>query len=435
MKKTVCLLAAAVFVCACGSSGGARFRLDVNREISAGNFDGAAAKIESQKGRFYREKDMQMFNLDLGAVRHDGGSPAESDLNFAAAQDSMDNFARSVTQTAATVIKNDLTAEYNARQYEQALTYVYRALNFMDRDDLQGALVEARKAVFFLDNQRRTKTSGYNDDPFVQYFASLIFESGGFLSNARIARTNAVNAYNNFASFNNIPPPDFEVPQNADRLGEIIFIHYNGHVPLLASRTVQVAWNNAMLFLHGSDELLSGEPAVQNALVAGFMGNAVTVAYPVVVPVPYFIRDSSIEVDGNARSTILAHDTAAFMRVDLQERMPGIYARMIARAVIKQVLNNTTRQAVKSTTNDENLGILAGMIFSAFSAATERADTRLWFTLPGEIRMTRMFVQPGKHAVVFKAFDGRGALIETKDFGEIEINAGERKYLHYRTGR
>jgi len=431
MKKTALVFALAVFVCGCGTNG-ARFRFDVNREIAAGNFDAAASKIENQKGKFYRDRDLLLFNLDLGAVQHDGGRPADSDLNFAAAQDRIEDYARSVSQTAATVIKNDLTVEYSARQYETALTYVYRALNFLDRDDLQGALVEARKAVFFLDLQRRTKSSGYNDDPFVQYFASLVFESGGFLSDARIARTNALNAYNGFT---NIPPPDFEVPQNADQLGEIIFIHYNGHVPLLASRTVQVAWNNALLMVNGTDELRNADPAVQNALVAGFMGNAVTVAYPVVVPVPYFIRNSSLDVDGNAQSTVLVHDIAAFMRADLQERMPGIYARMIARAVIKQVLNNATRQAVRNSTKDENLGVLAGMIFSAVSAATERADTRLWFTLPGEIRMTRMFVPPGKHKIVFNAYDGNGSLIETKDLGEIEIKAGERKYLHYRTGK
>ncbi|MDR0291597.1 MAG: hypothetical protein LBI01_02240 [Elusimicrobium sp.] len=433
MKRSLCVLAAVAFACGCGSH--LRFRADVNREIAAGNFDAAASKIESQKGRFYREKDLTLFNLDLGAVQHDGGKPAESDLIFAQAQDRTQARVASVSLAAATVLKNDLTVEYDAKQYETSLTYVYRALNFMDRDDLQGALVEARKAVFFLDQQRRNKTRGYNDDPFVQYFASLIFESGGFLSDARIARTNSLNAYNNFVSFHNVPPPDFAVPQNAAQLGEIIFIHYNGFVPLLASRTVQIAWNNALLMLHSTDEVFSQEPAVQNALVAGFMGNAVTVAYPVVVWVPYFIRGSNLEVDGNAQPTVLMHDIAAFMRADLAERMPGIYARMIARAVIKQVLNNAARQAVTNGTKDENLGFLAGMVFSAFAAATERADTRLWFTLPGEIRMTRVFVPPGKHTMVFKAYDANGSLIETHDFGEIEIKAGERKYLHYRTGK
>jgi len=433
MKRALCI-AAVIFACGCGNSP-LRFRMDVNRDIAAGNFDSAASRIEAQQNKIYREKDSLLYNLDLGAVQHDGGRPDDSDANFASAQQKIEDATRSVTQNAARVLKNDLTVAYQARDYERSLTFVYRALNFLDRDNLQGALVEARKAVFFLDQLRRNKTSGYNDDPFVQFFASLVFESGGFLSDARISRANSLDAYARFASFQNVPAPSFNVPSNADRMGEIIFIHYNGLAPLLVSRTMQVAWNDAIFTVGATSELYSEQPAVQNALMAGFLGNAVTIAYPVLTAVPYNIRSSSVEVDGAPQDTVLMHDIGAVVRQDLSERMPGIYARMIARAVIKQVLNNTARNAVSKATKDDNWGALAGMVFSAFAAATERADTRLWFTIPAEIRMTRIFVPPGTHNIVFKAYDGNGALVETQDFRQIDIQAGERKFMHYRTGK
>ena len=68
-------------------------------------------------------------------------------------------------------------------------------MNFLQQNDLQGALVEARKAVFYLAQLRGTKTNGYNDDAFVQYFSSLVFESGAQRDDARISRQNALNAY------------------------------------------------------------------------------------------------------------------------------------------------------------------------------------------------------------------------------------------------
>ena len=433
MKRALCI-AAVIITCGCGQSA-FRFRADVNRDIAAGDFASAASRIEAQKGKIYRDKDSILFNLDLGAVRHDGGAPDESDRNFASAQQQIDDYVTSVSQSASRVVKNDLTVAYQARDYERSMTFVYRALNFLDQGSLQGALVEARKAVFFLGRLRRSTSSGYNDDPFVQYFASLLFESGGFLSDARISRANSLDAYARFAPFYNVPAPDFNVPSNAGQMGEIVFVHYNGVAPLLASQTMQVAWGNAMLTAGATSELYSEQPAVQNALLAGFTGNAITVAYPVVVQQRFFIRSSSVEVDGTPQDTVLVHDISALVRQDLSDRMPGIMARVIARAVMRQVLNNTTRNAVSNATKDENLGNLAGMLFSAFAAAAERADTRLWFTLPAEIRMARVFVPPGRHRIIFRAFDANGALIETQDLGEVDIQAGARIYLHTRTGK
>ncbi|WP_424245986.1 hypothetical protein Dip510_000915 [Elusimicrobium posterum] len=434
MKRTALLGIVVVLTCACGQSS-LSYRKDVNHFIAAGHYDAAEAKVEEAKGSIYKEKDSLLYYLDLGLVQHDAHKPAESDANFALAQQRIDElFTKSISANVAKVVKNDTTTPYDGAEYEKAMTYVYRALNFLERNDLQGALVEARKAVFNLDYLRKHKKTGYNDDPFVQYFASLLFEMEGNLSSARIARANALSAYERFAPFYSVSAPNFAVPQNADKMGEIIFIHYNGHIPQLTSRTMQIAWDRALLVTSESDELLNEDASVQNAVIAGIAGNAITIAYPVMTSMPYYIQGSNITAAGITQDTVLMHDLAALAQKELSDDMPGIMARLIARAAIKQVLNVQAQNVTKSLTDDDNLAMLAGMLVRGLSAAVEKADTRMWFTLPAEVRMSRLFIPPGKHTVVFTAYDHAGSKMETHNF-DVELKAGERIFLHHRTAK
>mgnify|MGYP000564509728 CR=1 FL=1 len=86
----------------------------------------------------------------------------KSDRQFALAQDEINRlYAKSISGAAGTLLINDLTAPYYVPPYEQALTFFFRGMNFLQQNDLQGALVEARKAVFYLDYLRGSKNKGY----------------------------------------------------------------------------------------------------------------------------------------------------------------------------------------------------------------------------------------------------------------------------------
>jgi hypothetical protein len=54
----------------------------------------------------------------------------------------------------------------------------------------------------------------------------------------------------------------------------------------------------------------------------------------------------------------------------------------------------------------------------------ERADTRSWRTLPGEIFFTRMFVPPGSYALRAELCEGR-----SRDLGTVRVGPGETRFL------
>lgn len=434
MKARICLLGLALVCSACAAPS-LRYKTEINRLSAAGKFQEADERVTAKKNKLYKKKDAVLFYLDRAALLHDAQDPAASDEMLASAQAYIDElYAKSVSASAGRLLINDLTTPYYAANYERALTYYYRAQNFLQRGDVSSAAVEARRAVFFLDHLRADKRKGYNDDPFVQYFASLVFESVGQLSDARIARQNAFNAYRRLGGKLGVSAPEFSVPKNAGELGEVIIFHYNGLLPLKKTQTVQVAWSEAAAMASSPQETTdSVSPEVQNALAAGLFGSAVTLSYPVLVPQPFRVASSFVEAGGQRYVTQKVADFAGAAKMDLDEKLPGIWFRTATRAVAKQVAAAQARQAARSAANDDTVGDLAGMFVSALGAALEKADTRQWFTLPAEVRMTRLFLTPKTQDIKLLFRDGYGNIIGEHVFENVPVERGGRIYLHHRT--
>ena len=434
MQNKALLAVCAVVLCSACGAPSLRYKYQVNKLAAQGNFAQAADYVKDKAKSSYGARDEILYDLDRGALLHDAQNAPESDLLLAAAQQHItDSYTKSVSASASRLVVNDLTTPYYAANYETALTFFYRAMNFLQQNDVMSAGVEARKAVFFLDHLRGDKTHGYNDDPFVQYMASVIFESTGELSDARIARTNALKAYEK----RGWSKPDFAVPTDWQNYGEVIVVHYVGQVPLKKSQTVQVAWHKLMSMADSPVEGQAIAPEVQNAVRAGLTGSAVTIAYPVVEPQPYLVTGSYLAVNGQRFKMQKMTDVAELMHQDLREKLPGIWFRLATRAVLKRVAAVQARHAVDGSSKEGkkwgSAGWMAEMAVSLLSAATEKADTRQWFTLPAEIYMTRAFVAPGTQNITLQLTDKNGAVLGQHTFENVAVPKGGRVFLHHRT--
>jgi hypothetical protein len=264
--------------------------------------------------------------------------------------------------------------------------------------------------------------------------ASLVFESVGELSDARIARQNALNAYQK----RGWAVPQFTVPSHAEEYGEIILFHYVGQAPLKKSQTIQLAWDRVLAFANSPVEGEALSPEVQNAIYAGLTGAAITVAYPVLEPQPYAVTNSSALVNGQRVELQKMSDVTELVKQDLEEKLPGVWFRLATRAVLKRVAAVQARHAVESadgSNQKESLGWLAEMVVSVLGAATEKADTRQWFTLPAHIYMTRLFVAPGPQKIQLLLRDENGNIIGEHTFDTITVRGGERVFLHHRTAQ
>lgn len=425
-----------IWCSACGAPS-LRYKYEVNKLAAEGKFEQAADWVAAKRKHMYGARDVLLYDLDRSTLLHDANQPLPSDQLLADAQQYItDSYTKSVSASASRLLVNDLTTPYYAADYETALTFMYRAMNFLQQNDVMSAGVEARKAVFFLDHLRGQKTKGYTDDPFVQYMASLIFESTGELSDARIARQNALNAYQK----RGWPIPQFSVPSNASQYGEVIIVHYVGQVPLKKSQTIQLAWHRILAFANAPVENAGPiSPEVENAIRAGITGSSITVAYPVLENQPYYIVASTAEVNGQRVALQPMSNVSELATKDLEDKLPGIWFRVATRAVLRRIAAVQARHAVESSRDNKShassLGWLAEMAVGVWGAAVEKADTRQWFTLPASIYMTRLFVEPGTQDIRLLLQNENGQVIATHTFENITVPRGGRVFLHHRTAQ
>ncbi|MDD5302595.1 MAG: hypothetical protein PHS14_05735 [Elusimicrobia bacterium] len=430
------LLLLPLFAACAGPSGG--LRKEVNSLIAARNFDAAEARIEKAKESSYGRKNQVLFYLDLGAVLHDAGRFKDSDESFDKAERRMEElYTKSVSRAAGTLILNDATTEYAGERFERAMVNAYRCLNYAYLGDRENALVEIRKLTRLLQEYSDAyggKKTAYKDDAFAQFLSSLLYEDDGRPDDARISRERSRKAYERYASAYGTPTPSLEPVGAGDGDGELVFLHYNGVAPRKVSKTFSVAWRDAVIAVNATkDDEAQGGQAV-NAIHAGLLGKAITVAFPDYVQDPFLIAGSAVESGGVRAQTELAEDLSAIAKADLAERQAVIRTRAIARAAIKFIVAKAAADEVAAKYGKDSWQhLLAQAGGAATSAATEFADTRAWATLPAQFRVARLRLPPGAHDVVVTYQGPTGAALSTQTFKDVVILKGRRTYLHDRT--
>lgn len=444
------LLALAVFLGALAATGcvspSSASKRTVNAFIAQRQFAQAETYLETQKETSYGKRNMVLYYLDKGLVQHHAGKYKESDASFDKAERRMDElYTTSLTKASGLLLLNDATMDYAGEPYERALTHVCRALNYVFLGNHDEALVESRKVERFLTElgDKAGSRSVYKDDAFARYLDALLYADAGKRDDARISYQAAKAAYEDYRRTYGTAPPRFDFPKAAKNRGELVFIHYNGVAPRKIVQTFQVAWNQALPVMRQSGDAEAQDARVLNALNAGFMGSAVTVAFPAYTQDPYSIASSEIFVDNQrVGSTILMEDVAAIATKTLEQRMGAIKARAIARATIKYILAEAAAKAAAKACDAKLSGWQATLCKAAArgvahgaAAASETADTRSWAALPAQIRMARVKVEAGKHDVAVYYKTGTGVTISSQAFSGVMIADHQRTYLSGRTAQ
>ena len=412
--------------------------------MAKGDYKAAVAHIESQHAdgkAVYSAKNEVLYRLDLGLVQHEAGQFADSDANFAIAEDRIEElFTKSASREAGTLLVNDATTEFSGERFERVMLNTYRSLDYLGQGDRSGAMVEIRKLSRLLQEYHDTLTdTAYSDDAFAQYLGSLLYADNGQKDDSRISMQAAQKAYASYQkNFGTVPPQSFEtvVPTGS---AEIVFIHANGVVPRKASRTVQVAWGDAVATLNASNDGDEDTNTARNAARAGMLGNAITVAFPVFESSKFRIAASTVTVQRVGKTvsaaTSVVEDIDKIAKQDLKERMRWIAPRAIARATTKYILTKTAADQAKKQ-GGELAGLFASLVGNAAASASEVADTRSWTTLPAQFRLARVVVPvgdaEGEQDVAVQYLDAAGQPVMTRHYTAM-LKKGRRVYLYDRT--
>lgn len=363
---------------------------EVRGLYQAGRYELALQTLQKSKLKT-QHRNRLLYHLELAMLYDRLGHLKKSRQEFfRAAQIAKELYTTSISREAATYVVSSDATEYHGEDYEKIFIHTMLALSYLKSNELQSALVEARRInlrLHALSRGHGDAHNRYHEDAFARYLAALIHESDGNNDSAYIDYRKAWQLYRGeFKIFNDEIVPrqvavalyhlsrkgarkvDAELQQKltrAERHGrraqaEVVVIHQFG----------RIASKEARDFLFPIGKQL------------------VRFSFPVVVAnsTPYGRSGVIVKRKGHAARFIAAEQMINLdqvARVALEDRRLRLTAKQVVRLVAKGQLADQMHR---------RLGTLAGVAFNVYAVATETADTRSWSLLPARIAVTRFAI-------------------------------------------
>lgn len=405
--------------------------------VAKGDFQ-LAEKVLSKDPKQASGKNKILYYLNQGYVEFMLHHPVESNSAFETAENLIDEQSKNILTEAAVLVSNPEIRPYRPEDFEVIMVNFYKAMNYLELNDLEGALVEVRKINIKL-NQLNDKypdhKNRYQKDAFAQLLMGLIYDASGDYNNAFIAYRNAYETYQTDYSKNfgvNAPEQlkmdlmrtaylcgftdelrgyekDFNRKYISEPLasnGQLVLFWLNGLGPVKAEWGLSfvkekrgdgaIVFHNqetgmAFPFFLGSNYSDHDRNSIANLKI-------LRVVFPKYVERPPLYTKGVVEFAGKAFPFEVAEDINAIAFKTLHDRMLREFSNSLLRVAAKQ--------GIQYAASKENqwLGLAVGIA----NAVTEKADTRNWQTLPYSISYIRVPLNGEDNKMTLK-FSGQKA--------------------------
>ncbi len=320
--------------------------------------------------------------------------------------------AVSLREQAAAVTINDSMRSYLPRTFERVLVHCFKAMNYLELRQYDSARVEVLQLDEFLKREEDFRL------PFARYLSGLVFEFNQEPDNALIAYRKAYEAYRDGGRA--IPSLlQQDLLRLTDYLGradehrrfdeEFALVNWPTQQRFREQAHAVAFLFNGLIPRKHSHEILAQSPS------DGRMHRISTPFYE-----QRYTRVHSVMLasDLGANDSELFADLERHARAALENEMPGIIARTVARVAVKN-------RVVDETGEEQPL---IGLALNLIAVLSEQADTRAWYTLPQEILVTRLELEPGLHDLQL-LLDGSFRPDASQSWRQIELGPGETAVL------
>ncbi len=383
----------------------------------------ALRALDKQKGS---RTDEVLYLLNKAMLLRIAGDYQASTASFEAAQQRMGALsALSLREQGTSFLINDSTRSYVGEPFEQVMMHVYKALNYLQLGERDGARVEALQIDLNL-RELGEKSGRHLGEAFPRYLTGIIYEDLGEWSDAMIAYRKAYEAYLQNKSKYRIDVPEFlkmdllrlahklDLGEEQDKYqrefalqdwqdknqgnpeGELIFVLNNGLAPIKRENSVVMP-----------------NPS---------RGGLLRISLPYYQPRPSLVSKMRVNAADGGVEGERVENIGAIATENLADQMPAITARSVARVVAKQQISVQSRK-----NNNDALALVVDII----GFITEQADTRAWSTLPQDIYLARLPLGSGSYTVKIELRDRMDNIVTVREFPNVLIQQGKKTYLSY----
>ena len=416
--------------------------------LKNGDYPSALKLVQDPKTDYGRRNDL-LLKLDKGITLHYAGQYASSAQEFESAKISFEQlYTKSVSTIAATWAINDTAGPYRGEDFERVLVNIFQALNYVRQDQPQEAMVEARDVDSILrtinDGYPPDKKNIYREDAFARLLMGLIYESSGLpqdYNDAYIEYARAAKIYQQEYDADYGTPVPQLLQENllaaAQFMGKQEFDQWHKLYPQADFMPWKEKKQKAEVYViqYAGLSPQKKEVLVPVPLPNGYVQYAFP-AYqlrPTAVPQAIFQARAIDHGDKAFQSaTELGEDISAIAVKNLDNRK----ARFIAKAIISSTGKFVAEKQIQRQIHRKQ-GDAAAFGFEilgdVFNAATSRADTRCWLTLPAQIRIARLILEPGEYALSVTSQVSPGQTGPHLELGTIKLSPGQKKWFIIKT--
>lgn len=433
---------------------------DFNRAYQAGNFEESEKWLEKHTPR-KNAKDKLLYFANLGLVQFLQNKTEASNQSLEQAFLLIEDYEARPQEYVASFLTNPNRITYTGERHERLLLNYFKALNQAKANNEEGILVEARRLIRRLNVlEDNAKKNDYQSDGFILWVTGMLFESVGEANNAFIYYRKAHEVYQKFfAGLCHLQEPAqlkkdlvrAAIAAGFDSEGQAYSNQFNAKDsgPKPGEGTVLLLWHKGLGPV--KDESRITFEAVKGAGGALYFTNEeygfsfpmiwpaleqpdpkrldniqfVTMALPKYVDRKSYWSQMTARVNDKSFEFQLATDLSEVAKADLHDRFAATLATAIGRVAIKEAVRLAATKATESAVQNSGknkskeekekkaaqadlVGSLVNLSLMIANAATERADTRNWQTLPDQIQVLRLNLPAGSHTIMLNGNSSSG---------------------------
>jgi len=433
------LLAFLFFSCATKSDA---YR-DIDHAVDKNEFEMAVETLkkgQENKKPIYPEKNAISLYMDKGLLEHYAGNYANSSQDLQEAERLIQEaFTKSVTADIASYIANDNTKEYPGEDFEDIYINVFNALNYYNRGNIDGALVEIRKL---------TTSSGKLDMLSRKYENAQ--RSGGGNGAAETLRGFGMSPNDAMPKGK---PVDFSNSALARYLSVLFYLSDgNTDGARIEFEQLQAAFaSNAKIYYHpvpqSAMDIRTVPPGKARLNVIGFAGLSPVkeegqfpaffpFTYPIlrqpVFKLPKFVKRPSainrievvVEGGGGGKFDLeLLEDMGAVIEETYNARFSQIFFKTFIRLITKYAAADVAANIAREQSGDL-AGLAAAIAGKAAADASEGADIRMSRYMPDKAYVGGINLDPGTYNITVHYYAGSRIVAKDERRGVVvRVNA------------
>ncbi|MFZ6663114.1 COG3014 family protein [Peijinzhouia sedimentorum] len=389
-----------------------------------------------------------LYFLNRGAVNSILGNYELSNELFEEAYLMVEDYQTDYLQEALALVSNPNVITYKGELHEVLLIHYYKSLNYLKLGNYEAALVESRRLNLKLQeaSDKINSDKKYKRDAFSHLMMGISYDASEDYNNAFIAYRNAVDIYlDDYSELFNVQVPNqlkqdllhmaalngfddekerYErilgvkyQPRKVGDGGQMVFFWNNGLGPVKSEWSINFAVvEGAGGYVNFTNEQYGWDfPFYLDNNVDEEEKNGLAALSVIRVAFPKYVERSTVFESavlngalGSAELDKVSDINAIAFKV-LEQRMVAEFGKALLRVALKKVAEQQMKK------EDKNIGAIIGLI----NAASEKADTRNWQSLPHSVYYSRLPLQQGENEIEFntKAVNGRNQKHIIKAFG------------------